>query len=74
MIPFPPEAIKVKETVKSLGLSGIVKDFEESLSRAAEEASKKALPILKSAIMNMTINDAMGILKGADNAATGGMN
>ncbi len=70
VIPFPPEAIKVKETVKSLGMDGLVKDFEESLNRAAEDASKKALPILKSAVMNMTINDAMGILKGADNAAT----
>lgn len=70
VIPFPPEAIKVKETVKSLGMDGLVKDFEESLNRAAEEASKKALPILKSAVMSMTINDAMGILKGADNAAT----
>ncbi|MFO7811153.1 MAG: DUF4197 domain-containing protein [Candidatus Delongbacteria bacterium] len=70
VIPFPPEAIKVKETVKSLGMDGLVKDFEESLNRAAEEASKKALPILKNAVMNMTINDAMGILKGADNAAT----
>lgn len=70
VIPFPPEAIKVKKTVEDLGLKSIVKDFEESLNRAAEEASKKALPILKSAVMKMTINDAMGILKGADNAAT----
>jgi hypothetical protein len=70
VIPFPPEAIKVKETVISLGMNGLVKDFEASLNRAAEEASKKALPILKNAVMNMTINDAMGILKGSDDAAT----
>jgi len=70
VIPFPPEALKVKKTVEDLGLKSLVRDFEESLNRAAEEASKKALPILKSAVMNMTINDAMGILKGSDNAAT----
>ncbi|NOR44060.1 MAG: DUF4197 family protein [Candidatus Delongbacteria bacterium] len=69
-IPFPPEAKKVRKAVLKLGLKGIVKDFEKSLNRAAEEASKRALPIIKNAIMNMTINDAMGILRGADNAAT----
>jgi hypothetical protein len=69
-IPFPPEAKKVRKTVIKLGMKGIVRDFEKSLNRAAEEASKKALPIVKGAIMNMTINDAFGILQGGNNAAT----
>jgi hypothetical protein len=70
VIPFPPEAIKVKKTVEDMGLKDIVKDFERSMNRAAEKASEKALPILKNAVMNMTFSDAMGILRGADNAAT----
>jgi hypothetical protein len=41
-----------------------------SLNRAAEDASKRAFPIFKSAITTMTITDAIGILKGGDNAAT----
>ena len=69
-IPFPPEAKKIRKAVLKLGLKGIVKDFEKSLNRAAEEASKKALPIFKSAITGLTINDGMNILKGANNAAT----
>lgn len=69
-IPFPPEAMKVKTTVEQLGFTNLTKDFEQSLNRAAEEASKKALPIFKDAILNMSIMDGLGILRGPDNAAT----
>ncbi len=69
-IPFPPEAIKVKNTLEQAGLNKPIDDFVLSLNRAAEDASKKAFPIFKSAITSMTITDAMGILKGGDNAAT----
>jgi hypothetical protein len=69
-IPFPPEAIKVKNTLESAGLKNLVNDFELSLNRAAEDASKRAFPIFQNAITSMTINDAMGILKGSENAAT----
>jgi hypothetical protein len=41
------------------------------MNRAAEEASKSAAPIFVNAIKSMSINDAMGILKGSDTAATG---
>ena len=41
-----------------------------SLNRAAEDATKSALPIFVDAIKQMTINDAVGILKGGDSAAT----
>jgi len=69
-IPFPPEAIKVKNTLEQAGFSNLTKDFEKSLNRAAEEASKKSLPIFKNAIISMSITDAMGILHGSNNAAT----
>jgi hypothetical protein len=69
-IPFPPEAIIVKNTLQQAGLSNLIEDFEKSLNRAAEEASNKSLPIFKQAIMSMTITDALGILQGSDNAAT----
>ena len=69
-IPFPPEAIKAKNTLESAGLGNLVDDFVLSLNRAAEDASKKAFPIFKNAITGMTISDAMGILKGNENAAT----
>jgi hypothetical protein len=69
-IPFPPEAVKMKNLLEQSGFSNLITDFEKSLNRAAEEASKKALPIFKNAITSMTITDAMGILQGADTAAT----
>jgi hypothetical protein len=69
-IPFPPEAIKVKNTLEKAGMQKPVDDFVLSLNRAAEDAAQRAYPIFASAITGMTITDAMGILKGADNAAT----
>lgn len=69
-IPFPPEAIKVKEVLEKAGLKKPVNDFVLSLNRAAEDASKRAFPIFKKAIIEMTFTDAMGILKGNETAAT----
>jgi hypothetical protein len=69
-IPFPEEAIKVKNTLEKAGLSKPVDDFVISINRAAEDASKRAFPIFRNAITTMTITDAMGILQGGDNAAT----
>ena len=40
------------------------------MNRAAEEAAKSASPIFINAIKQMTITDAIGILKGGDFAAT----
>ena len=69
-IPFPPEVIKMKDTLEKAGFTNLVTDFEKSLNHAAEEASKKALPILKNAITYITFTDAMGILHGPNDAAT----
>lgn len=69
-LPFPPDAIKVKEKAMDLGLSGKVTEFETTLNRAAEEATKEALPIFADAIKNMSVQDGFTILKGGDGAAT----
>lgn len=69
-LPFPQDAIKVKEKAIELGLSGQVDKFETTLNRAAEEATKEALPIFKDAILNMSVQDGFSILKGGDGAAT----
>lgn len=69
-IPFPPEAEKVKSTLIKAGFSKQVDEFTMTLNRAAEKATEMALPIFVDAITQMTISDAMGILKGNDNAAT----
>lgn len=69
-LPFPPDAIRVREKAMNFGLSKQVTTFEETLNRAAEEATKKALPIFVDAIKNMSVSDGFSILKGGDGAAT----
>lgn len=69
-IPFPPEAIKVKNKLEQAGFKKQVDEFVLSLNRAAEDASSRALPIFTDAVKSMTINDAKSILNGNENAAT----
>ena len=69
-IPVPPEATKVMTALRGMGMNSLVDDFERSLNRAAEEASGKAVDIFTNSITQMTITDAVGIWKGADDAAT----
>ncbi|HEY8898494.1 MAG TPA: DUF4197 domain-containing protein, partial [Niastella sp.] len=53
-----------------LGMSSLVDKAILSVNRAAEDAAKSAAPIFIDAIKTMTIQDALGILKGGDFAAT----
>lgn len=69
-IPFPPEAIKVKEKVEALGMKSQVDKFVLTMNRSAETAAKEAGPIFIDAVKQMTIADGFTILRGNDNAAT----
>ena len=69
-IPFPPEAIKVKDKVEALGMKKQVDEFVMTMNRSAETATKEATPIFINAITSMSIADGFAILKGNDNAAT----
>jgi Protein of unknown function (DUF4197) len=69
-IPFPPDVKKVEDKLRQLGFGNKVDEFVMTLNRGAEEAAKEAKPIFVSAIKQMTIDDAWGILKGQPNAAT----
>lgn len=69
-LPFPEDAIKVKQKAIDLGMSSQVEKFELTLNRAAEDATKAALPIFADAITNMSIQDGFKILNGGDGAAT----
>jgi hypothetical protein len=67
---MPAEAQKVESTLRGMGLGKQVDDAILLMNRAAEDASKKAAPIFVDAIKQMTITDAVNILKGNDTAAT----
>lgn len=69
-IPLPPDIQKVETKLRNIGLGGEVDKFILTLNRGAEDAAKEAKPIFISAIKQMTVQDAWGILKGEDNAAT----
>jgi hypothetical protein len=69
-LPFPEDAIKLREKALEWGLDDQVNKFETTLNRAAEEATKEALPIFISAIQNMSVQDGFTILNGGKSAAT----
>jgi hypothetical protein len=48
----------------------LVDDVVLRINRAAEDAAKEIAPIFVNSVTSMTVQDAFGILKGADNAAT----
>jgi Protein of unknown function (DUF4197) len=67
---MPPEAQKVEKALRAIGAGKLVDDAILSFNRAAEDASKSAAPIFIDAVKNMSVQDALGILKGPDTAAT----
>ena len=68
---MPEEAKKVESTLRAAGMGSMVDKAILSMNRAAEEASKSAAPIFLDAVKQMSFQDALGILKGHDSAATG---
>lgn len=69
-IAFPPDAQKVAAKLRQIGFGDQVDRFELSLNRAAEDAAKRAKPVFIKAITSMSIGDAVGILRGPQDAAT----
>jgi len=67
---LPPEAEKVEKTLRNVGLGKQADNAILSMNRAAEDAAKSATSIFIDAIKQMSIQDAFGILKGGDYAAT----
>jgi len=69
-IPFPPEAKEIESKLRAVGLGDKVDEVVLTINRAAEDAAKEAKPIFVAAIKNMSITDAINIVKGENNAAT----
>lgn len=67
---MPDEARQVEKKLRSIRLGRQVDQAVLSMNRAAEDAAKSAAPIFVNAIKQMSIQDAVGILKGGDHAAT----
>jgi hypothetical protein len=67
---LPPDAQKVESTLRKIGLGSQVDKAILQINRAAEDAVGYASPIFKEAIMQMSVADAIGIVRGDKNAAT----
>jgi hypothetical protein len=68
---LPPEAdVIVKNIGRIPGGQQLLEDVLLSINRAAEDAVSEAKPLFVNSIRSMTITDAVGILKGENNAAT----
>jgi len=67
---FPPEAQKVENALRGIGLGSVADNVITSLNRAAEDAAQEAKPIFIAAVRQMTITDATNILMGKQDAAT----
>jgi hypothetical protein len=69
-IPLPQSYREVATGLRRIGLGGRVDELEVAMNRAAEQAAREAQSVLWQAVQSMTIEDAFGILRGSDTAAT----
>ncbi len=67
---LPPDAKKIENTLRDLGMSKMVDKAILAINRAAEDAAGFAKPIFVDAIKSMTISDAIGLIKNGDTSAT----
>ncbi len=69
-IKFPEKLSWVEAALRKVGMGSKINAFEASVNRAAEEAAPQAKEVLVDALLKMNIQDAEGLLKGGDTAAT----
>lgn len=69
-IPMPDSLSKVEKGLRKIGKDKYADQFISTMNRAAEQAVPKTTDILIQAIKAMTLQDALGILKGDQDAAT----
>jgi hypothetical protein len=67
---LPPDAKKIENTLRNLGLNSMVDKAILQINRAAEDAAGTAKPIFVDAVKSMSISDAIGLIKNGDTSAT----
>ncbi len=67
---LPPDAQKIGNTLRSLGMGSLVDKAILQINRGAEDAVGYAKPIFVDAIRNMTLQDAIGLVKNGDTSIT----
>ncbi len=69
-IAVPKSMRTMADTASKLGAGKYVDEFETSMNRAAEKAVPAAADIFADAIRQMTVKDALGIVRGEPDAGT----
>lgn len=69
-IPLPGYLQKGEGMLRMMGMGAQMDELKVTMNRAAEAAVVEAKPILTSAVKQMSVQDAKGILTGGDTAAT----
>ncbi|MGE4071574.1 MAG: DUF4197 domain-containing protein [Lysobacterales bacterium] len=69
-IAVPKSMRTLADTASKLGAGKYVDEFETSMNRAAEKAVPAAADIFADAIRQMTVKDALGIVRGEPDAGT----
>jgi hypothetical protein len=67
---MPPDAKKIENTLRDLGMGNMVDKAILQINRAAEDAAGFAKPIFVDAIKSMTLSDAIGLVRNGDTSAT----
>lgn len=67
---LPPDAKKIENTLRDIGLGSMVDKAILQINRGAEDAVGYAKPIFMEAIRNITISDAIGLVRNGDTSAT----
>lgn len=69
-ITLPEQYDGMANTLSKVGLGRYVDELEIAMNRAAEQSAGEARQVFWSAITSMSVDDAFGILKGNETAAT----
>ncbi|MBV7528460.1 DUF4197 domain-containing protein [Chitinophaga sp. sic0106] len=67
---LPEDAVKVGNTLRQLGMGSLVDKAILQINRSAEKAVGFAAPIFVDAIKQMTLTDALNLVKGGNTSAT----
>jgi len=67
---LPPDAKKIENALRTIGMGSMVDKAILQINRGAEDAVGYAKPIFADAIKEMTISDALNIVRGPGDAAT----
>lgn len=69
-IPLPTKLADARNAMSAIGLGSLIDDVEVKMNRAAEAAAPQAKSIFGDAISQLTVQDAVDIVRGPSDAAT----